>query len=160
MALADFERRLVAATQSGLPLVPKPYEALAAMLGTSSQAVREGLAQMKASGLIRRTGVTPDPQRLAYSVSALSVWDVADDRVDALGLQLGALPGVSRCDRRPRQTPVWPYNLFAALHGHTRDDIEAQAQAVRSLLGAACRAGELLYTVGVLKKTGLRLRDA
>lgn len=30
MSLDDFDRRLIAATQSGLPLVPRPYEAVGA----------------------------------------------------------------------------------------------------------------------------------
>ena len=33
MKLSDFDRRLIEATQSGLPLVPRPYEAVGAMLG-------------------------------------------------------------------------------------------------------------------------------
>ena len=44
MALDDFDRRLIAATQSGLPLVPRPYEAVGAMLGVSGEEVRERLA--------------------------------------------------------------------------------------------------------------------
>ena len=33
MALSEFDRELIAATQSGLPLVPRPYEAVGAVLG-------------------------------------------------------------------------------------------------------------------------------
>ena len=41
MSLPDLDRRLIAATQGGLPLVPRPYEAIGAALGLSGDAVRE-----------------------------------------------------------------------------------------------------------------------
>ena len=44
--LDPLDRQLIAATQSGLPLVPEPYEALGAMLGVSAQEVQARLAAM------------------------------------------------------------------------------------------------------------------
>lgn len=159
MTLSEFDRRLVKATQSGLPLVPRPYEALAAMLGTSSQAVRTRLAALLEQGLIRRIGAVPNHYRLGYTANGMTVWDVDDAQVDRLGAQVGALPAVSHCYRRPRHLPDWPYNLFAMLHGHSRAQVEAQRSELRALLGSACRGDEILYSTAILKKTGLRLKD-
>ncbi len=157
--LDDFDRALVAATQSGLPLLSRPYEAVAALLGVSGELVRERLAEMLRSGLIRRIGAVPNHYKLGYTANGMSVWDVADDRVDALGARVAELPGVSHCYRRPRALPRWPYNLFAMLHGRSRDEVEAQAREVETLLGAACRGHDILYSTAILKKTGLRLRE-
>ena len=157
--LDDFDRALVAATQSGLPLLARPYEAVAALLGVSGELVRERLAEMLRSGLIRRIGAVPNHYKLGYTANGMSVWDVADDRVDALGARVAELPGVSHCYRRPRALPRWPYNLFAMLHGRSRDEVEAQAREVETLLGAACRGYDILYSTAILKKTGLRLRE-
>lgn len=157
MSLAEFDRNLIAATQSGLPLVPRPYEAVGAMLGISGAAVRERFAQLLASGLVRRIGAVPNHYRLGYFANGMTVWDVADDRVDELGVQVGALPGVSHCYRRPRELPRWPYNLYAMLHGRSRDEVERQRRELRALLGDACRADDVLYSTAILKKTGLRL---
>jgi DNA-binding Lrp family transcriptional regulator len=157
MALDDFDRRLIAATQSGLPLVPRPYEAVGAMLGVSGEAVRERFAQMLASGLIRRIGAVPNHYRLGFVANGMTVWDVDDARVDALGALVGALPGVSHCYRRPRELPRWPYNLFAMLHGRSRDEVERQRLEIRALLGDACRSDDVLYSSAILKKSGLRL---
>ncbi|MDH5538949.1 MAG: AsnC family transcriptional regulator [Rhizobacter sp.] len=159
MALDDFDRRLIAATQSGLPLLPRPYEAVGAMLGVSGEAVRERLAQMLASGLIRRIGAVPNHYKLGYTANGMTVWDVDDARVDELGARVGALPGVSHCYRRPRELPRWPYNLFAMLHGRSRDEVERQRLQVRALLGDACRADAVLYSSAILKKTGLRIKE-
>ena len=160
MALDDFDRALMAATQGGLPLVPRPYDAVGQQLGVSGQQVRERLAQMIESGLIRRIGAVPNHYRLGFTANGMSVWDVDDALVDQLGERIGQLPGVSHCYRRPRRLPSWPYNLFAMLHGRTRAEVEQQAVQLRELLGSACRGHDILYSTAILKKTGLRLRQS
>ncbi len=157
MALSDFDRRLVAATQVGLPLVPRPFDAVAAQLGCSADAVRTRLQQMLAEGLVRRIGAVPNHYRLGFTANGMTVWDVDDTQVDRLGALLGAQPGVTHCYRRPRRLPDWRYNLFAMLHGRSRAEVEAQRATLRTLLGDACRADDVLYSTAILKKTGLRL---
>ena len=39
MSLTEFDRQLITATQSGLPLVPRPYAAVAEQLGVTEAAV-------------------------------------------------------------------------------------------------------------------------
>ena len=160
MALDDFDRTLMAATQGGLPLVPRPYDAVGQQLGVSGQQVRERLAQMLETGLIRRIGAVPNHYRLGFTANGMSVWDVDDALVDQLGERIGQLPGVSHCYRRPRRLPTWPYNLFAMLHGRTRAEVEQQAVQLRELLGTACRGHDILYSTAILKKTGLRLKES
>ena len=160
LVLTEFDRALIAATQSGLPLVPRPYDAVAAMLGSSSAAVRERLAALLAAGVVRRIAAVPNHYRLGYTANGMSVWDVDDAEVDRLGELLGSQPGVSHCYRRPRKPGVWRYNLFAMLHGHTRAEVLAQAEHVAALLGPACRAHDVLFSSAILKKTGLRLRQS
>ena len=160
MALDDFDRQLIAATQGGLPLVPRPYDAVGQQLGVSGQQVRERLSQMLETGLIRRIGAVPNHYRLGFTANGMSVWDVDDTQVDILGERIGQLPGVSHCYRRPRRLPDWPYNLFAMLHGRSRAEVERQAVQLRELLGSACRGHDILYSTAILKKTGLRLRQS
>ncbi|WP_313313364.1 Lrp/AsnC family transcriptional regulator [Pulveribacter sp.] len=159
MALNAFDRALIAATQGGLPLVARPYEAVGAMLGVPGEQVRQRLAQMLQDGLIRRIGAVPNHYRLGYTANGMSVWDVGDEHVAALGPRVAALPFVSHCYRRPRHLPGWPYNLFAMLHGTSREAVRSQADEVAALLGSACRGHDILYSTAILKKTGLRLKD-
>ena len=160
MALDAFDRALVAATQGGLPLVARPYEAVGAMLGVPGERVRERLGQMLDQGLIRRIGAVPHHVKLGFVANGMSVWDVDDLQVDELGERVGALPGVSHCYRRPRHLPLWPYNLFAMLHGRSPAEVQARAAEIAALLGPACRRHDILYSTAVLKKTGLRLKEA
>nr|WP_296019134.1 Lrp/AsnC family transcriptional regulator [uncultured Acidovorax sp.] len=160
MALDAFDRALIAAVQSGLPLVARPYEAVGAMLGVDGERVRTRLADMLDEGLVRRIGAVPNHYRLGFTANGMSVWDVADDEVDALARQVAQLTGVSHCYRRTRHLPEWPYNLFAMLHGRSRDEVQRQADVVAALLGPACRAHDILYSTAILKKTGLRLKGS
>ena len=157
MALDDFDRRLIGATQSGLPLVPRPYEAVGAMLGVSGEQVRERLGQWLANGVIRRIGAVPNHYRLGFTSNGMTVWNVTDARVDELGEKVGALECVSHCYRRPRALPQWPYNLFAMVHGRSHAEVERGAALIHGLLGEASSGYDILYSSRVLKKTGLRL---
>ena len=157
MMLTSFDQRLIAATQAGLPLVPRPYAAVGMQLGVSGDAVRERLAGMLREGLVRRIGAVPNHYRLGFIANGMTVWDVDDARVDELGEKVGALECVSHCYRRPRALPQWPYNLFAMVHGRSRAEVERGAAQILGLLGEAGRSYDILYSSRILKKTGLRL---
>lgn len=156
---AALDERLVRALQAGLPLVPRPYEAIADQLGVSAELVMQRVQAMLADGRMRRIGAVPNHFRLGYSANGMSVWDVDDARIDTLGPQVGALPFVTHCYRRPRHRPAWPYNLFAMVHGKSRAEVAAHLDEIRALLGDALRGTDVLYSTRILKKTGLRLRD-
>jgi DNA-binding Lrp family transcriptional regulator len=155
--LDETDRALVRATQAGLPLVPRPYHAVAEQLGLEAEDVKARLAALLDRGVIRRIGAVPNHYALGYTANGMTVWDVADERVDALGEEVGRLEFVSHCYRRPRRLPEWPYNLFAMVHGRSRDEVEAKAAVIAGCLGAACRGRTILYSSRILKKTGMRL---
>lgn len=155
--LDETDRRIVAATQGGLPLVAEPYHAVAAELGLEAQDVMGRIEQMVASGVIRRIGVVPNHYALGLAANGMSVWDVEDARAVELGRAVGAFDFVSHCYLRPRHRPQWPYNLFAMVHGASREEVEVKAAAIAAHLGDASRAGDILYSTRILKKTGLRI---
>ncbi len=153
------DRALIKATQAGLPLETRPFTAIAEALGLPLQEILDRLERMRVAGAIRRIAAVPNHYALGYRANGMSVWDVEDEAIDRLGRKVGALPAVSHCYRRPRRPPDWPYNLFAMVHGRERAEVEAEVTKIRTLLGAAARAGEVLYSSRILKKTGLRLVD-
>jgi DNA-binding Lrp family transcriptional regulator len=151
------DERIVRATQAGLPLVAEPWRAVAEAAGIPQAQLFARLEAMLADGRIRRIGAVPNHYALGYTANGMSVWDVADDAVDELGAQVGALPFVTHCYRRPRRLPQWRYNLFAMVHGHSRAETDARIAEIRALLGQALRASDVLYSTRILKKTGMRL---
>jgi len=153
----EIDRALIVATQAGLPLVPRPYAQIAEQLGVKEVEVMARLQGLLANGMIRRIGAVPNHYAIGWTANGMTVWDVADERVDELGALIGALPFVTHCYRRPRALPAWPYNLFAMVHGSSRDECSSKAEEIRLLLGDACRANDILYSTKILKKTGLRI---
>jgi DNA-binding Lrp family transcriptional regulator len=153
------DRRIIVATQAGLPLVAEPFEALAQQLGLETGEVLQRVAAMQASGIIRRIAAVPNHYALGYTVNGMSVWNVTDDHISELGRQVGALDYVSHCYHRPRHLPLWPYNLFAMVHGRNSQDVEAKVAGIAALLGEDCRGHEVLYSKRILKKTGLRIKE-
>ena len=152
----ELDRALVRALQAGLPRVPRPYHAVAETLGIAPELVLARISALLDSGAIRRIGAVPNHYRLGYAANGMSVWDVDDSEVDVLGEAVGALESVSHCYRRPRRLPLWRYNLFAMVHGKSRDEVERKVAEIAGVLGAAARAHEILYSTRILKKTGLR----
>ena len=151
------DRRLIAATQGGLPFVERPYHALGQELSLEPEEVMGRLRRMLASGVIRRIGAVPNHYRLGWTENGMSVWDVDDARLPELGPRVGALPFVTHCYRRPRRPPLWPYNLFAMVHGRAPEEVAEKIDRIGDLLGDACRGHDVLVSTRILKKTGLRL---
>lgn len=155
--LDALDRRLIVATQGGLPRVSRPYDAIGTELGIPGDEVIRRLRQMVDSGVIRRIGAVPNHYAIGYTANGMSVWDVDDERIDDLGARIGALEFVTHCYRRPRHLPDWPYNLFAMVHSSTREDVARRVAEIAVLLGDACRGQDILYSTAILKKTGLRI---
>ncbi|MCK7611102.1 AsnC family transcriptional regulator [Roseibium sediminicola] len=158
MSLDPKDRTIVEATQAGLPLVPAPFAVVAENLGLSEAELITRLTRLKQDGIIRRIGAAPNHYRLGMTANGMTVWDVDDAHVDALGEKVGALAFVTHCYRRPRALPDWPYNLFAMVHGETREEVQSKRTEISALLGSASRAGDILFSTRILKKTGMRLR--
>lgn len=152
------DRAIVAATQAGLPLVARPYQDVAQQTGLTEADVMARIKRLMEAGIIRRIGVVPNHYALGLRHNAMTVWDVADEEISRLGAQVGELPFVTHCYRRPRREPVWNYNLFAMVHGHSADEVERKRAEIARLLGDACRDNDVLMSTRVLKKTGLRIK--
>ena len=156
--LDDTDRAIILATQDGLPLVERPYDAVAERVGVAADEVMARMRAMLESGVIRRIGAVPNHYALGYRWNGMTVWDVAGDDVAAAGAALCSLGFVSHCYERPRLLPDWPYNLFAMIHARHQDAAEVLVARMVQALGGMNRGHLVLYSTRILKKTGLRLK--
>jgi len=157
MNIDQFDRDIIRASQDGFALHPDPYGEVAKHCGRDRQRVMERIRKMLDCGVIRRIGAVPNHYRLGLSCNGMSVWDVADERLDALGELVGKLDCVSHCYERPRHLPLWPYNLYAMVHGHDREEVNQKVNKIAELLGSDCMQYDVLVSTRILKKSGLRL---
>ncbi|WP_050528097.1 siroheme decarboxylase subunit beta [Pseudorhodobacter aquimaris] len=159
MSIDSIDRKIISATASGLPLTPHPYREVGNWLNLTEEDVMARFTRLQEEGIIRRIALAPNHYALGMVANGMSVWDVPDDRASEIGPQIGALHFVSHCYLRPRSLPEWPYNLFAMIHGETRDAVEGLRAEIAGLLGNDCRASDILYSTRILKKTGMRLTE-
>lgn len=154
----SLDRAIIAASQKGLPLVARPFAGIAEAVGADEAQVMDRMRDMAGRGVIRRIAAVPNHYALGLRFNGMTVWDVDDGEIETLGPKVGALAFVTHCYRRPRVDGVWPYNLFAMVHGQSRDEALAKADQIRVLLGDACHGHDILFSTRILKKTGFRLQ--
>ncbi len=157
MIIDELDRKIVQATQAGLALLTAPYTEVAGACGCDTRTVLRRMQRMLDRGVIRRIGAIPNHYRLGLRGNGMSVWDVDDEKLIELGARVGRLDFVSHCYERPRHPPIWPYNLFAMVHGHDRAEVMSKVDRIIELLGPDCKQHDVLFSTRILKKTGLRL---
>ena len=160
MELNDRDRRLIAAIQDGLPLVPRPYAAIGERIGIGEAEVIAGLRRLIADGVIKRFGVIVRHRELGYRANAMVVWEVSDARVGDAGRNLAALPFVTLCYRRPRRPPAWSYNLFCMIHGRDRGTVEALVDQASAVAGLEDLPRAVLFSRRRFKQRGARYAPA
>ena len=156
-AIDEIDRKIISATQAGLPLTLHPYHDVALQIGLDVKEVISRMQKMTDSGVIRRTGVVPNHYKLGFRSNGMSVWNVPEDKIIELGEKVGSLDFVSHCYQRPRFLPEWPYNLFAMVHGTSHDEVDGKVKQISEILADEDNGHQILYSTRILKKTGLRI---
>lgn len=151
--LAEGERRLMAALQPGLELVPRPFALLAGQAGMEEDEAIAHIARWQEEGIVKRFGVVVRHHELGFRANAMAVFDVPDDEVSAVGARLAREPGVTLCYRRRRHLPEWPYNLFCMVHGRSREEV---LPVIERLCGTAGYRCEALFSTRRFKQCGAR----
>jgi len=144
---------LMAALQPGLELVARPFASLAARAGMSEAAVLDRIGAWLETGIVKRFGVVVRHHELGYRANAMTVFDVPDDQVSAVGARLAREEGVTLCYRRARHLPEWPYNLYCMVHGRSREEVLPVIERLCRVAGYPCEA---LFSLRRFKQRGAR----
>lgn len=154
----DLDLEIVLKTQAGIPIVSNPFALIASSLGVTEDEVILRLNKLKESGFIRKMAGTPNHYKIGYTANAMSVWDIPDCYIDDVGAIFKSVGFVSHCYIRPRALPIWHYNLFAMVHGKSRDEVANQVNELKVLVKNKFDSVELIYSSAILKKTGIRIK--
>jgi len=154
-----FETALIEIIGSGLPLVSKPYAAIAERLGCSEAEVIGGIKRIMMRGDMKRFGVVVRHRELGYRANAMVVWDIPDARVAELGQCIGRYPFVTLCYQRPRRLPEWHYNLFSMIHGRDRDAVTDQVRLIVEQCGLQGIERRILFSKRCFKQRGASYRN-
>lgn len=147
------DRQLIGILSRGLPIVPRPYEAIATALGTSEADIVARIENLRAEEALSRFGVIVRHREIGYRANAMVVWDVPDERVSELGRRLATEECVTLCYRRPRGNG-WPYNLFTMIHGISRQETLGRLQDMIERCELQDIAQDVLFSTRRFKQRG------
>lgn len=154
MELNDIDRELLVCAANGLDLVERPFAAIARAVGLGEDEAIARLRTLRDAGAIKRLGLVVRHRELGYRANAMAVWDLPEDRVDAVGQRMAAFPFVTLCYRRRRAPPRWPFNLFAMIHGTDRAVVTAQIAGLVAELGLGGAPQAVLFSRRRYKQRG------
>jgi len=156
-ALEPTDRPLLQAMAGGLPLVPRPYAAIADALGWTESAVLRRLQHLSKARILTRIGIIVRHRAIGWAANAMVVWDVSDAGMEQAGRALAALPGVTLCYQRQCVPGVWRHGLFSMIHGQSRASAMAVLTAARALPELADIDHRVLFSTRCFKQTGALL---
>ena len=154
------DRDILAALEDGLPILERPYDAVARHLGLSEKDVIERLKRLIDSGLVTRFGLVVKHRNLGYRANAMAVWNLPDDDADRVAAAFIGHSFVTLCYRRPRRLPRWPYNLFCMVHGRDRFTVREQIAKLNTAAGTGGRQQAILFSRKCFKQRGARFAPA
>jgi DNA-binding Lrp family transcriptional regulator len=148
----DLEKKIIAAIQEDMAITERPYLEISEKLGISEDTLLETLQSLCERGIIRRYGATLRHQKTGFTANAMAAWQVAENRVEAVGNRLASFKQVSHCYRR-NPTEGWPFNLYTMIHA---SDEESCRQTARNMSQeAGVENYSLLFSRQELKKTSM-----
>ena len=131
MELTQFDKELLNLIQTGLPLTPAPFAAVAARLGCPEQQVLERLAQLRDAGVIRRLGAFFDAESLGYRGWLVAV-KVEELSLPAVARAVNAWPEVTHNDERDHE-----YNLWFTIQTRTEAEKDSLLRQVTAMPGVS-----------------------
>jgi len=148
--LSPTDRLVINELQQDLPLDATPFTAMSARLSMDVEHFLARCQSLLWRGIMRRFGASINHIRAGFKANAMACWVAPPDTVEIVGRKLALLPEVSHCYER-KTNPLWQYNLFAMIHGHTRQTCQEIANQVSREVGVADYV--LLFSTKEFKKT-------
>jgi siroheme decarboxylase len=103
--LAPLERRLLDSFQRDLPLVPRPYRAMADAVGIREADVLAALERLRASGVLSRVGFVIRPN--TAGASTLAAMSVPEGELPLVAARVSARPEVNHNYEREHRLNLW-----------------------------------------------------
>ncbi len=151
--LSPTDRLVINELQQDLPLIPAPFAAMAVQLGMDEETFLACCRSLLQRAIMRRFSASINHREAGFSANAMACWIAPSDKIDTAGRLLSALREVSHCYER-KTNPWWRYNLFAMMHGRSREVCQALADRVSR--ETSLRDYVLLYSTRELKKTRVK----
>lgn len=153
VALSHQERLVINELQQDLPLISTPFTAMAERAGMDLEPFLVQCRSLQQRGVIRRFSASVNHNRAGFVANTMAGWVAPANKVNIAGRKLASLPEVSHCYER-KTNPLWRYNLFAMIHGRSREICQEIGDKVSRQTGLTDYV--LLYSTKEFKKTRVK----
>ncbi len=151
--LSELEIQITRELQEGLPLVARPFAAIAERLGIREDQVLQMVRDLIERGVIRRFGATIRHQKIGFVANAMVVWQVEPEQVAEVGQKLADCPEITHCYQR-KSHAKWPYQLYSVVHGQTAQECRETAERIAQSIGITNY--QMIFSTRELKKTSMK----
>jgi DNA-binding Lrp family transcriptional regulator len=151
--LTDLEKKIIALLQTDIPVVKRPFLAMAETIGISEEKFLKVLNDLNDQGMIRRFGATIKHQNSGYKANAMVAWKVPEERVERVGNIMATFSEITHCYRR-NPAPGWEYNLYTMVHAADEDGCYAIVEKISRDVEETNYT--LLFSRQELKKTSMK----
>ena len=148
-SLSGLDKGVIRELQKDLPIRERPFDEMAKRLGMEVEELLSWARLYQAGGIMRHYRASLRHRMAGFSANAMSCWNVPPELVEPVGRKAAEYKAVSHCYQR-QTNPNWPYNIFAMIHGHTKEECEEVAKQISHDTGISDYI--LLYSVKEYKK--------
>lgn len=119
--LTEEDILLIRELQKDIPVVPAPYDEIAARAGMTTEQILARTKTFQEHGKMRRFAAVLNHRNAGFISNAMGVWDVPPEKIDETGPVMAAFPEVSHCYQRPTYSD-WPYSIFTMVHAKSDEE--------------------------------------
>jgi siroheme decarboxylase len=145
---------VIRALQGPMEAVERPYDAAAAEVEMSTEALLTHLGGMVERKLLRRVAAILFHRRAGFSANGMGVWKVPEAEIMATGTRMASYRGISHCYQRPTYED-WPYSVFTMAHGRSKEECDAVLDSIAEDCGMGPEDRATLYSSTEYKKIRL-----
>ncbi len=149
----NIDKKIISLLAQDIPLVERPFEALASKLGTQEAELIKKLKAYKKSGQMRKLAAVSNHRKIGFKYNAMVVWNIPEDKSEKTGEIMATFNGVSHCYQRSK-FQGWKYNLYTMIHGKTKKECFDLAAKIAKKTGF--EDNMVLFSSKEYKKTGVK----
>ena len=153
VALSDFDIEAIRELQEDLPMISRPFDAMAERLGITVQQLFEVAREFEERQIMRRYSAVLHHRKAGFKANGMGVWTVPEERSEEVGIRMAAHPAVTHCYERPT-FPDWPYTHFTMIHATSKAGCEKAANEISEATDITDYL--MLYSTREYKKTRVR----
>ncbi|UCH51598.1 MAG: AsnC family transcriptional regulator [Chloroflexota bacterium] len=155
LELSPTDKAVINELQQDLPLSEKPFDLISERLSMNSDEFLSRCQALLQRRIMRRFSASISHNKLGYTANAMACYKVPSDSIESAGKKIATFPEVSHCYER-QTCSIWPYNLFAMIHGDTKETCLAIADRICSDTGLDRNMLILLFSTKEVKKTRIQ----